>query len=59
LWFSFGKEKKKLTPKEIRAAKAVDILTITFLDKRILFGAYIHFQQGIIFRNRDGNGFFS
>lgn len=42
----------ELTPREERAITAIDVLNIPILDKRILFGAFIYFEQGI-FRNRD------
>lgn len=47
---------KKLTGKELRASMAIDILPINFLDKKVLLGAFIFFDQGV-FRAREILGF--
>jgi len=39
--------KKNLSPEELRASQAVDLLNISFKDKRILFGAFVYMKEGV------------
>jgi hypothetical protein len=47
---------KKLTKGEVRALSSIELLSIPFDDKKILFGAYIFLDKGI-FRSKEILGF--